>query len=67
MLRYLLDTNILIYTIKRKPDAVRRRFEAYTEAICASSLTAMEFLYGAHKSQAVRRNLEIKEGLLGRP
>jgi len=27
--------------------------------ICASSVTAMELLYGAYKSQAVRRNLAL--------
>lgn len=66
MLRYMLDTNILIYTIKNKPEAVRQRFEAHDGEICASSVTAMELLYGAHKSQAVRRNLDAVEGLLGR-
>lgn len=66
MLRYMLDTNILIYTIRNKPDVVRRRFEVHDGEMCVSSITAMELLYGAHKSQAVQRNLEIIEGLLGR-
>jgi len=66
MLRYMLDTNILIYTIKNKPDVVRQHFEAQDGEICVSSVTAMELLYGAHKSQAVRRNLDTIEGLLGR-
>lgn len=66
MLRYMLDTNILIYTIKNKPDVVRQHFEAHDGEICASNVTAMELLYGAHKSQAVRRNLDVIEGLLGR-
>lgn len=66
MLRYLLDTNILIYTIKNRPEAVRQNFEAHDGEICASSVTAMELLYGAHKSQAIRRNLDVIEGLLGR-
>jgi tRNA(fMet)-specific endonuclease VapC len=66
MLRYMLDTNILIYTIKNKPEAVRQQFEAHDREICASSVTAMELLYGAHKSQSVRRNLDVIEGLLGR-
>ena len=66
MLRYMLDTNILIYTIRNRPDVVRQRFEAHDGEMCVSSITAMELLYGAHKSQAVRRNLEIIEGLLGR-
>lgn len=66
MLRYMLDTNILIYTIKNKPEAVRKQFEAHDGEMCASSVTAMELLYGAHKSQFVRRNLDVIEGLLGR-
>lgn len=66
MLRYMLDTNILIYTIKNRPAVVRQNFEAHDGDICASSVTAMELLYGAHKSQAVRRNLDVIEGLLGR-
>lgn len=64
MLRYMLDTNILIYTIKNKPEVVRQKFEAHDGEMCASSVTAMELLYGAHKSQAVRRNLDAIEGLL---
>jgi tRNA(fMet)-specific endonuclease VapC len=66
MLRYMLDTNILIYTIKNRPERVRQQFEAHDGEICTSSVTAMELLYGAHKSQAVRRNLGVVEGLLGR-
>ena len=66
MLRYMLDTNILIYTIKNRPEVVRQNFEAHDGEMCASSVTAMELLYGAHKSQAVRRNLDVIEGLLGR-
>jgi tRNA(fMet)-specific endonuclease VapC len=66
MLRYMLDTNILIYTVKNRPEVVRQNFEAHDGEICASSVTAMELLYGAHKSQAVRHNLDVIEGLLGR-
>ena len=66
MLRYMLDTNILIYTIKNKPDAVRQRFEQRHGEMCTSAVTAMELLYGAHKSHAVRRNLDAVEGLLAR-
>ena len=62
----MLDTNILIYTVKNKPEVVRQNFEAHDGEICASSITAMELLYGAHKSKAVRRNLDVIEGLLGR-
>lgn len=66
MLRFMLDTNILIYTIKNRPEAVRHQFEAHDGEMCVSSITAMELLYGAHKSQAGRRNLDVVEGLLAR-
>lgn len=66
MLRYMLDTNILIYTVKNRPEVVRQHFEAHDGEICVSSVTAMELLYGAHKSQAVRRNLDVIEALLAR-
>lgn len=66
MLRYMLDTNILIYTVKNRPEVVRQNLEAHEGEICTSSITAMELLYGAHKSQAVRRNLDVIEALLGR-
>jgi len=66
MLRFMLDTNILIYTIKRKLPAVREHFERHNGEMCTSSVTAMELFYGAHKSQAVRRNLDAVEGLLAR-
>jgi tRNA(fMet)-specific endonuclease VapC len=66
MLRYMLDTNILIYTVKNKPEAVRQHFEAHVGETCTSSVTAMEMLYGAHKSQSVRRNLDVIDALLSR-
>jgi len=66
MLRYMLDTKILNYTVKNKPEGGRQQFEAHDGEICVSSVTTMELLYGAHRSRAVRRNLDVIEGLLGR-
>lgn len=66
MLRYMLDTNILIYTIRNRPASVRHQFETHDGEMCTSSVTAMELFYGAHKSQDVRRNLGVVEGLLAR-
>jgi tRNA(fMet)-specific endonuclease VapC len=66
MLRYMLDTNILIYTLKNRPEVVRKNCEAHDGEMYASSTTAVELLYGARRSQAVRRNLDVIEGLLGR-
>lgn len=61
MLGFMLDTNILIYTIKNRPKDARRIFEAHDGEMCASSISAMDLLYGAHRSHAVRRNPEVVE------
>ena len=39
MLRYMLDTNILNYTVKNTPEAVRQQCEAHAGEICTSSVT----------------------------
>ncbi len=66
MLKYLLDTNICIYTIKNRPDAVRRAFKEHDGQMCVSTITQMELTYGAEKSAAVARNLNVVEGFLAR-
>jgi tRNA(fMet)-specific endonuclease VapC len=66
MQRFMIDTNILIHTIKNRPDEVRRYVEAHDGEICASRITAMDLLCGAHKFHAVRRNLGVVEGVLAR-
>lgn len=64
MLRYMLDTSLVIYTVLKRPPLVRQKIEAHAGEICVSSLTAMELLYGVHKSPPIRRNLDLIEGLL---
>ena len=55
----LLDTNICIYIIKRKPDGVLRHFQRYRPGdIGISSITLAELQYGVAKSQAKERNAE---------
>lgn len=66
MLKYLLDTNIVIYTIKNKPAQVKQCFEQHYGQMCISSITLMELIYGAEKSAAVERNLRDIEGLIAR-
>lgn len=66
MLKYLLDTNILIYTIKNKPAQVKHCFEQHYGQICISSVSLTELIYGAEKSSAVERNLRDIEGLVAR-
>lgn len=66
MLKFMLDTNICIFTIKNKPERVRTRFNLNTGRMCISSVTLMELVYGAEKSQAPERNLAVVEGYVSR-
>lgn len=66
MLKYMLDTNIAIYTIKNKPGEVREAFKAHDGQLCISSITLMELIYGAEASAAVERNLRDIEGFAAR-
>jgi len=51
-LRFLLDTNICIYAIKRRPPIVLERLRSHepTEP-CLSVITLLELRHGAEKSQ----------------
>ncbi|EAA3133288.1 TPA: tRNA(fMet)-specific endonuclease VapC [Salmonella enterica] len=66
MLKFMLDTNICIFTIKNKPEHVRERFNLNASRMCISSITLMELIYGAEKSQAPERNLAVVEGFVSR-
>lgn len=59
MLKFMLDTNICIFTIKNKPARVRDRFNLNQGRMCISSVTLMELIYGAEKSQMPERNLAV--------
>lgn len=50
MLTYLLDTNIVIYVIKRRPMEVLERFNANAARMAISVVTLAELLHGAEKS-----------------
>ncbi|ECV2306883.1 tRNA(fMet)-specific endonuclease VapC [Salmonella enterica subsp. enterica serovar Javiana] len=66
MLKYMLDTNICIFTIKNKPAVVRERFSLSQGRMCISTVTLMELIYGAEKSQMPERNLAVIEGFVSR-
>lgn len=66
MLRYMLDTNICIYTIKNNPAAVREKFGRHQHHLCISSIVLSELLYGAEKSANPQKSLAIVEGLAAR-
>lgn len=56
-MKYMLDTNICIYVIKRKPKEVIKNFMLQKPyELCISSITYSELLYGVEKSRAVEKN-----------
>jgi len=66
MLKYMLDTNICIFTIKNKPEHVRDAFNRHHGQLCMSSVSLMELIYGAEKSSSPERNLAVVEGFSAR-
>jgi tRNA(fMet)-specific endonuclease VapC len=66
MLRYLLDTNIVIYVIKRRPLEVLGRFNQYAGRMAISTITLAELLHGAEKSQRPSANLAVVEDFCSR-
>ena len=55
---WLLDTNICIYLIKRKPEAVLRRLRGVDIAqVALSSITVAELQYGVAKSTHPEQNM----------
>jgi tRNA(fMet)-specific endonuclease VapC len=66
MLKYMLDTNIVIYTIKNRPQQVRETFTHHQGQMCVSSVTVGELIFGAERSALVEHNLADIEGFLAR-
>ena len=66
MLKYLLDTNIVIYTMKNRPQRVKRRFKQHHGQMGISTVTIGELVFGAEHSQQTERNLADLEALAAR-
>jgi tRNA(fMet)-specific endonuclease VapC len=66
MLRYLLDTNIVIYVLKLRPVEVLSTFNANASRMAISSITLAELLHGAEKSSRVSENLAAVEDFCSR-
>jgi len=61
MLKYLLDTNIVIYVLKRRPREVLEIFNKNSSRMAISTITLSELIYGAEKSLNIDKNLESVE------
>lgn len=66
MLKFMLDTNIAIYVIKRKPVGALDTFNRYADQMAMSSISLAELLHGAEKSDFVERNLRKVEDFISR-
>ena len=58
-MKHMLDTNICIYIMNRRPLEVIRRFKQFDVGdIGISSITVSELYYGVNKSQNPEKNLQ---------
>jgi tRNA(fMet)-specific endonuclease VapC len=62
----MLDTNIVIYVIKRRPLEVLDTFNQHAGQMCISSITLSELLHGVEKSAQPDHNLRQVESFVSR-
>lgn len=66
MLKYMLDTNICIYVIKRRPMEVLDTFNKFAGTLCISSVTFAELCHGVEKSALPEHNRRQVEDFVSR-
>lgn len=66
MIRFMLDTDISIFIIKRRTPELLALFNQHQGAMCISSVTLMELYYGAEHSATPEKNIAILEGYAAR-
>ncbi len=66
MLKYLLDTNIVIYVIKQRPLQALQVFNRHHGRMAVSAITLAELVHGAEKSSDVSRNTRVVEDFVSR-
>ena len=62
----MLDTNICIYVIKKRPLEVLKKFNEHAGHICISSITLAELIHGAEKSDYIEKNMYHIEDFISR-
>lgn len=56
-MKYMLDTNICIFAIKKKSDDIIRNIVSHKpDELCISSITYAELVHGVEKSLAIEKN-----------
>ncbi|KMW72338.1 plasmid maintenance protein [Photorhabdus luminescens subsp. luminescens] len=66
MIKYLLDTNIVISTIKKRPESILPKFNKNTDHMAISTITLAELIFGAEKSGNPEKNLAVIEDFVSR-
>jgi len=66
VLKFMLDTNTVIYTIRNRPASTRKAFMRHEGQMCISTITWGELVSGAERSSQPERNLADIEGLAAR-
>jgi len=66
VITYLLDTNIVIYVIKRRPVEVLGVFNSNATRMAISVITLAELMHGAEKSSKPAENLAVVEDFCSR-
>ncbi len=66
MLRYLLDTNVVIYVMKRRPAEVLDVFNKQANRMAISAITLAELMHGSEKSSRPAENLAAVEDFCSR-
>lgn len=66
MLTHMLDTNIVIYILRKKPEEIIQPLELHADQLCISSVTLMELFYGIERSSYKATNRIAVEGFTAR-
>jgi tRNA(fMet)-specific endonuclease VapC len=66
MLKYMLDTNMVMYVMKRRPEELLDTFNSHAGHMCISSITLAELIHGVEKSSLPERNRRNVEDFVSR-
>jgi len=66
VLKYMLDTNIVIYVLKQRPVSALSTFNKHQNQMCISAITLAELIHGAEKSQKTEQNLATIDNFVSR-
>lgn len=66
MLTFMLDTNIAIYVLKKRPESALKSFNRNSGKMCISSITFAELMHGVEKSAYPEHNYQQVENFISR-